>query len=125
VNDSGNNVNFIYHPVYSISGHFTSSNFKIAELGGGSGTTYDNGTTYSLETMWPVNPGDYIVFGARNNCSWLNEDMANIQFNPGKAGYWSVLTDDDITNYTKYDRSATINVTVVASAETGKMLKET
>jgi hypothetical protein len=122
VDNSGNNVSYSY-PLTTVSGHFTYTNF-LTSRGGGGGSTFNNGSTYSLESMWPVNPGDYIVFGASNNSSWLSEDLADKQFNPGKAGYWRMLTYDDINNSTGGDRNITINIIITVSEETGKMLKE-
>jgi hypothetical protein len=121
VDNSGNNVNYEY-PLATKSGHFTSTNF-LTGRSGGEGSTYDNGSTYGHEGMWPVNPGDYIVFGASNNSSWLSEDLANKQFNPGKAGYWRILTYDDIKKYTNGDQNVSVNLTITVFNETGMMLK--
>jgi hypothetical protein len=123
VDNSGHNVDYAY-PLDKQSGHFTSANFLTGH-GGGSGPTYSNGSTYGQEAMWPVNPGDYIVFGASNNSSWLKEDLDNKQFSPGKAGYWIMLTYDDIKRQTNGSQNTMMNITITVSNETGKMLKST
>lgn len=120
VDSSGKNINYSNYSFYSVTGHYTSANNLTGKMGGG-GATFNNGTTYSLEKTWPVNPGDYVMFGACDNYGWLNEDLASVQFNPGKAGYWTRVTYDDIKNYTK-GSNATMNITMTLSAESGRMI---
>lgn len=87
--------------------------------------TDKNGSISAGQSNLPMYPGDYYVFGASKDISLLNEDIANQQFQPGKAGYWKIITYDDILKRINGRKSPIINITITVSNETGMMLNET
>jgi len=89
------------------------------------GPTDKNGTIGGGQSNFQMYPGDYYVFGASKNISLLNEDISNQQFQPGKAGYWKIITYDDILEIINGRKSPIINVIITVSNETGMMFNET
>lgn len=120
VDDNGNNIHD-QTDIYDISGVLSNKSPGYSK-GYGAGITI-NGSSHSNGSVWPVYPGSYMVFGASTNNSLLNDDWENKRFNPGNAGYWTILTYDDITKNTNSRQNVTINVTIVVSNKTGKMIK--
>jgi hypothetical protein len=94
-------------------------------MGNSRGPTDKNGTFSGGQSNLPMYPGDYHVFGASTDISLLDEDIADQQFQPGKAGYWKIITYDDILKIINSRKSPIINVTITVSNETGIMLNET
>lgn len=120
VDENGNNI-LNQTNIYEISGVLSNTSQEYSK-GYGAGITI-NGSSHSNGSVWPVYPGNYMVFGASTNNSLLNEDWENKRFNPGNAGYWIILTYDDITKNTTGQQNVTFNVTIFVSNETGKMIK--
>ncbi len=83
-----------------------------------------NGTSTGGESNLLFNPGDYIVYGASTNWSLLDEDNVSHQFNPGKAGYWSIVTYDDIKKIANGHDTPVININITVSNETGMMIEK-
>jgi hypothetical protein len=119
VDDNGNNINYTTY-IYQMQGIFSDKGQWRSE-GFTAGITV-NGSSHSEGSTWLVY-GDYMVFGASTNNSSLHEDWDNRQFNPGKAGYWAILTYDDITKNKTIQQNVTFNVTILVSSETDKMIK--
>jgi hypothetical protein len=105
-----------------MDGVFNSNNQGLSKSWGDFGPTV-NGTLGDNGSFWPVYPGDYMVFGACTNNSSINGDWDNRRFNPGNAGYWTILTYDDIVKLTNGDQNNTLNMTILVSNKTGKMIK--
>lgn len=121
VDDSGNKT-LDWITIYQMDGVFSSNNQGLQKLWAGPGSTV-NGTGGINGSVGPVYPGYYMVFGACTNNSAINGDWNNSRFNPGNAGYWTILTYDDIVKLTNGDQNNTLNVTILLSNKTGKMIK--
>ncbi len=109
---------------------------KNSSSGGGA-------TGYALShSDYFLNPGEYIAIGVNSNDTLLKYDKYNRQFNPGKAGYWTIISYDDLPKYITGTSMETvvisnnsgpvsftsqlanvINVNIKISSKTGLMIK--
>jgi hypothetical protein len=121
VDDNGNPINYLTN-IYSIEGVRSNTSSVGFSEGYSAGITV-NGTSGGSGGVWPVTPNDYLVFGTSTNNSLITNDFSNRQFNPGSAGYWTILTYDDLKrNMSSNSNTTTINVTILISDKTGKMI---
>lgn len=81
-----------------------------------------NGTSGGEGYIWPVQEGDYMVFGASTDNDSLHSDWQNVSFSPGSAGNWTIFTPEDLTRHMVNNTTAVLNVTIYVSKETGKMI---
>jgi hypothetical protein len=122
IDKDGKNVS--NQTIYLSDTQFLNSSSQWRAKGNSRLGTDINGTVSGGESNLLFNPGDYIVYGASTDSSLLDEDYVNHQFNPGKAGYWSIVTYEDIQKVANGHDTPVISINITVSNETGMMLKK-
>lgn len=119
VDDNGSSI-VNQTTVYDFIAILDDRNFSRSSGHGMTNTT--NGSSHFTGNMFPLYPGERIVFGASTNNSSLHDDWNIKRFSPGNTGHWTIITYDSIPKTADGYQNGSINVTIFVSDTTGDMI---